>query len=153
MSKKNTASQAFNAAAVNVKEFLLYVTTGDMAMMRMELKSNPGLANIADEDGMPALHHAVSWGQEDAVALLLKAGANPKATDSRGETAGNLALRLNFTRLAERIFQQEQIVDFKIAEEQRKAAEAAALKDAIGDFASGTRRDIAVDRPRYPWEK
>ena len=42
--------------------------------------------NAAQPDGTTALHWAVVWNNEDAVTLLLRAGANAKARNRYGAT-------------------------------------------------------------------
>lgn len=46
--------------------------------------------NATDNDGLTALHHAVSEGQGDAVIMLLKSGAEADKRDGEGRLAIDL---------------------------------------------------------------
>lgn len=54
------------------------------------------LPHVVDDAGRTPLHDAVVAGLEEAVALLLWAGADPQAPDAKGVTAMNLAERFDY---------------------------------------------------------
>lgn len=73
---------------------------GDVPRMK-DLLAQGYSIDVFDELGKTPLHYAVEKGHEDAVLLLIKAGANVNAHDERmigntplGEVAGNCSLRM-----------------------------------------------------------
>lgn len=113
-----------------VKTFAMFVHNGDLAMMKLELQSNPGLIDAKDANGSPMLHVAVEWAQEEAVGLLLQRGADPKAVDEFGRTADTLATLLNFTPLAEKICARRTAIEK--AENMKRDYDAAVLRFTVG---------------------
>lgn len=61
------------------------------AIQNLLLAEGAGVDRAQHANGMTALHIAAWWGQEDAAACLLAAGANPVIVDMRGRTAAALA--------------------------------------------------------------
>lgn len=138
-----------NSEADSAKTFLMFVESGDIPMMKLELKSNPALANAKDKHGTPMLHHAVDWAETapEAVDLLLEKGADPRIPDERGVTADRLATQLGFTTIAEKIK--------KLAVKLDMADKTSALRhefeNVIQGFSRGTGRDvIAASRATFP---
>ena len=71
--------------AVNMTESLLE-----------QLKSDPELARVADDEGWTFLHQLALAGAATHVDLLLKHGADPKARTNHGMTALELARSLDW---------------------------------------------------------
>jgi uncharacterized protein len=60
---------------------------GDRQRCAQELKRNPELARVRDEEGAPLLHHAVEALQPQLVGLVLRYGGSTSDVDAKGETA------------------------------------------------------------------
>lgn len=56
----------------------------------MLLKEGKSPVNATDNDGLTALHHAISEGHGDAAILLLKSGAEAEKRDGDGRLAIDL---------------------------------------------------------------
>jgi hypothetical protein len=59
---------------------------GDIRGCEAVLNATPGLANIQDQNGSPPILVAAGNGHVEVVALLLKNGANPNATEKNLQT-------------------------------------------------------------------
>ena len=64
---------------------------GDISTVRQCLLHSAGRIDDPRADGKTALHHAARYGHCDIIDILLEAGANPQATDSKGRTPVDLA--------------------------------------------------------------
>jgi ankyrin repeat protein len=60
---------------------------GDRTRVAQELKRDPALARLCDEEKTPVLHHAVEALEPQVVRMLLDHGATCADTDGNGETA------------------------------------------------------------------
>jgi len=61
--------------------------TGDAEKVKSLLAENPNLINTKDKlRGFTPLHTAAIAGQYETAEILLKAGADPNATDNKGKT-------------------------------------------------------------------
>jgi hypothetical protein len=60
---------------------------GSVPIIKALLEEGKSPVNATDNDGMTALHHAISEGQGDAAILLLKSGADPEKRDGDGRLA------------------------------------------------------------------
>ena len=60
---------------------------GDRNRCAQDLKRNPELARLRDEEGVPLLHHAVEALQPQLVRLVLGHGGSTADVDAKGETA------------------------------------------------------------------
>jgi len=76
------------------------VAIGDVDSVRAALKRNPGLARVADNRAMTALHWSADRGHTEIAKLLLSAGADVNAKDSNSETPLHLAILAGETELA-----------------------------------------------------
>jgi ankyrin repeat protein len=88
------------------KDFIKAAKRGDLAGLRTLLESNSGLLGARDGDGSTPLHCATWKGHEEAVALLLEAGADVHAhneNDHWGTTALHAAAHANHVRIAQRL--------------------------------------------------
>ena len=93
----NSASQARLVEAVQA---------GDVREVRRRLRSGRELLlNSRDEDGLTALHWAVSCNNLELVELLLSKGAQPGLTDSLGQTGLHRAVRTHNRELAALLLQ------------------------------------------------
>lgn len=118
-------------------------------MMRMEIKADPAIVNRKGREGMPPLHSAIHWGEEDAMHLLLSHGADPRQQDKDGRTAAVLADILNFTSLSEPLRAAE-----KKIEAQEKAAKARAdFAEVTRSFKYGLGYDLPVNVPKATFRK
>ncbi|KAJ8715132.1 hypothetical protein PYW08_005113 [Mythimna loreyi] len=72
-------------------ELLIAAELGDEHMLRLLIEHGVNIETI-DHIGRTALHFAVSSGNEEAVAVLLAAGADPNAKDNLGMSALSLCL-------------------------------------------------------------
>lgn len=132
----------------DVKTFLMFCETNDAAMMALELRDNPALANVKDEHGTPALHLAVQWAGLEAVEVLLKHDVDVTATDAHGAKAADTAMRLGFTQIADQLNARQ-------AEKELYARTTGFKKDfeeAIGGFKKGTPA-MSVKKHNYKWKR
>lgn len=137
------------AAQDSIEEFLLYCSTGKLAMMRMEIKADPGIVNRKGKEGMPPLHAAIHWGEEEAMHLLLKNGADPRQKDKDGRTAAVLADILSFTQLSQPLRAAEQQMESK-----EKAAKARAeFAEVARAFKHGLGYDLPANVSRATFKK
>ena len=60
---------------------------GSVPILKALLEEGKSPVNATDNDGMTALHHAISEGHGDAAILLLKSGAEPEKRDADGRLA------------------------------------------------------------------
>jgi ankyrin repeat protein len=60
---------------------------GDRNRCAQDLKRDPELARLRDEEGVPLLHHAVEALQPQLVRLVLGHGGSTADVDAKGETA------------------------------------------------------------------
>jgi 26S proteasome non-ATPase regulatory subunit 10 len=60
---------------------------GSVPIIKALLEEGKSPVNATDNDGMTALHHAISEGHGDAAILLLKSGAEPEKRDGEGRLA------------------------------------------------------------------
>jgi ankyrin repeat protein len=60
---------------------------GSIPTLKILLEEGKSPVNATDNDGLTALHHAISEGHGDAAILLLKAGADPEKKDGDGRFA------------------------------------------------------------------
>lgn len=60
---------------------------GSVPILQALLEEGKSPVNATDNDGMTALHHAISEGHGDAAILLLKSGAEPEKRDAEGRLA------------------------------------------------------------------
>jgi len=72
--------------------------TGDAAKITELVASNPQLVNARTRTGETPLHLAVLSGETEAVAALLKAGADPNAPDEGGRTPVSIAQNENASK-------------------------------------------------------
>jgi cytohesin len=87
---------AARQGAADVVEFLLAtgasvsivtaIYLGDHKRCARELKREPALASLRDEEGTPLLHHAVEALEPDLVKMVLRHGGSVSDVDARGET-------------------------------------------------------------------
>lgn len=63
---------------------------GSVPIIKALLEEGKSPINATDNDGLTALHHAVSEGHGDAVILLLKSGAEADKRDGEGRLAIDL---------------------------------------------------------------
>lgn len=63
---------------------------GSVPIIKLLLEEGKSPINATDNDGLTALHHAVSEGHGDAVILLLKSGAAADKRDGEGHLAIDL---------------------------------------------------------------
>ncbi|KAF7717091.1 Ankyrin repeat-containing protein [Penicillium ucsense] len=63
---------------------------GSVPILKMLLDEGKSPINATDNDGLTALHHAISEGHGDAAILLLKSGADAEKRDSEGHLAIDL---------------------------------------------------------------
>src|SRR4030095_15153015 len=88
------------------KNFIKAAKRGDLTALRTLLESDSGLIGARDSDGSTALHCATWKGHEEAVAFLLKAGADIHAdhdNDHWGTTALHAAAHANQSKIAQRL--------------------------------------------------
>lgn len=69
-------------------------------LVRQQIATDSSLATIAD-CGTTALHEAARGGSEETVRLLLAAGADPAATNARGQDAAEVAVAHGHPHLVE----------------------------------------------------
>lgn len=60
---------------------------GSVPILKILLEDGKSPINATDNDGLTALHHAISEGHGDAAILLLKSGAAAEKRDSEGKLA------------------------------------------------------------------
>jgi len=113
---------------------------GETAIMEMLLESHPDIVDKADAQGWTPLHHAASWAQEEAVALLIARGAHNDLVDGTGATAGELAVRQGFGKLTDDIVRQTEERDARRRAEERHAA----LEENVARCHKGIDTDISV---------
>jgi len=85
------------------KDMIKAAKHGDVARIKELLKSNPTLIAAQDSDGSTPLHCAVWKGHDQAVALLLSAGADVNATNRNehwGTTPLHAAAHANHAAIA-----------------------------------------------------
>lgn len=63
---------------------------GSVPIIKMLLEEGKSPINATDNDGLTALHHAISEGHGDAAILLLKSGADAEKRDGDGRLAIDL---------------------------------------------------------------
>ncbi|KAJ5152081.1 proteasome regulatory particle subunit (Nas6) [Penicillium capsulatum] len=63
---------------------------GSAPILKTLLEEGKSPINATDQDGLTALHHAISEGHGDAAILLLKSGADAAKRDSEGKLAIDL---------------------------------------------------------------
>ena len=63
---------------------------GSVPIIKYLLQEGKSPINATDNDGLTALHHAISEGNGDAAILLLKSGAEAEKRDSYGRLAIDL---------------------------------------------------------------
>ncbi|OKP14314.1 Baeyer-Villiger monooxygenase [Penicillium subrubescens] len=63
---------------------------GSVPIIKMLLEEGKSPVNATDNDGLTALHHAISEGHGDAAILLLKSGAEAEKRDADGRLAIDL---------------------------------------------------------------
>ena len=132
----------------DVKTFLMFCETNDAAMMALELRENPALVNAKDEHGTPALHLAVQWASLEAIDLLLKHDVDVTATDEHGAKAADMAVRLNYASIADKLNARE-------AEKELYARTTGFKKnfeEAIGGFKKGAPA-MSVKKHNYRWKR
>jgi len=71
----------------STKDLRKAAATGDVETLAAYLGIKPGWVDLADKNGWTGLHLAARGGHEDAVAALLKAGADPSLKTGTGQTA------------------------------------------------------------------
>lgn len=103
--------------------FLEACDTSDMPVLKRLIGAHPGIVNLKDEGGIPALHRAVSWAQTETVDLLLESGADPSIKDPQGQTADILAARLGYDPIAKIIVTVENRLRQEEAESIRRQKE------------------------------
>lgn len=64
---------------------------GSIPILKILLEEGKSPVDAADNDGLTALHHAISEGHGDVAIQLLKAGADPLKRDNEGRYAIELA--------------------------------------------------------------
>lgn len=86
------------------KEIIKIATTGQVGRLKELLATYKSLINARDKDGSTPLHCAVWKGQEQVVAMLLKAGADVNAhneNDHWGTTPLHAAAHANQAAIAQ----------------------------------------------------
>jgi len=63
---------------------------GSAPIIKMLLEEGKSPINATDNDGLTALHHAISEGHGDAAILLLRSGAEAEKRDGEGRLAIDL---------------------------------------------------------------
>ena len=66
------------------KEIIKAAKNGQVATLKELLTADPALINARDKDGSTPLHCATWKGQQEVVALLIKAGADVNAHNENG---------------------------------------------------------------------
>ncbi len=132
----------------DVKTFLMFCETNDAAMMALELRDNPALVDAKDEHGTPALHLAVQWANVEAVDVLLKHDVDVTAVDEHGQKAADVAMRLGFTTVAERLNAREKEKELHARTTVRNKD----FEEAIGGFKKGTPA-MSVKKHNYKWKR
>lgn len=64
---------------------------GSVPILKILLEEGKSPVDTQDNDGLTALHHAISEGHGDVAIQLLKAGADPLKRDNEGKYAIELA--------------------------------------------------------------
>lgn len=118
----------FNKPPANLPQdtagiFLEACDSSDMPVLKQLIAAHPGIVNLKDEGGIPALHRAVSWAQTETVDLLFENGADPSIKDPQGQTADILAARLGYDSIAKIIVAAENELRQKEAEGIRRKKE------------------------------
>lgn len=70
------------------------------ANLQQTLRKNPAMVTSADANGVTMLHQLAMAGSTDGVEVLLEAGADRGALDSKGRTAADLARLMGWSRVA-----------------------------------------------------
>lgn len=60
---------------------------GSVPIIKLLLEEGKSPVNATDQDGLTALHHAISEGHGDSAILLLKSGADAEKRDNDGKLA------------------------------------------------------------------
>lgn len=138
-----------DSQADSEKAFAMFVQTGDLAMMKLELKSNPSLVNAKDAHGTPALNLALQTAESAAetgiVDFLLDKGADPRTPDASGETPHRLALKREFTAAAEKIKRLATKLDMP----DPSSALRKEFENVIQGFAKGTGRELQGQKATF----
>lgn len=117
LTSKAQAAFAPPAPALPADEAIVFLDAcehGDAAHIAGVLKTHPAAANLVDDAGLSALHHAVSWASMEVMELLLPHVENIEFADATGQSPRELAARLGYHTMSDAIE----------AESQRRQAEA-----------------------------
>lgn len=74
------------ASLTTEQQLLVALSDGDTAALAKFLDENPGAINQPGLQGQTLLHHAVRFGNEACVRLLIERGADPNVRDSGGDS-------------------------------------------------------------------
>ena len=112
--------------------------------LKNPFQSNLAQINIADKDGITALHIACENGEDEGVDALLECGANMNLQNKKGMTPLHLACENGFTTIVAKMLQCESI-QLEIENKEGKTPLALAMSNNHGKIASLLKRRINVD--------
>lgn len=120
--------------------------TGEMTVLRLKTACDPAIVNRKDADGTPPLWRATAWARTEVVEFLLENGADPSLADKHGETAADLAGRLNYDSIRAVI---DEACQKRLQAEKTRAfrQEMETLSKSLRQFTGGLGAPVKACRP------